>query len=344
MSFAGLRSVVLCLGLLALPAVAADRSAASYVPAAAKKPTLLEILAAVAKPKPKPVHTAAAPVRKHRGRHAAVAARKRKALHAAVVRQPKQVPVAPVVAEEPATTATTIGAAVTPPAPLSEAELAAKGLELFNDASLSGGGKASCATCHFSTGHTNNKTYVGLDVVADGDPNGRNTPTLWGVGERAVFGWAGQAPTLDDSIRGIIVNRMKGPEPSKESLAALVAYVRTLNYPKNWQVKDDGTPSADASAAVKRGYDLYVGDGGCGTCHQLPSFDKRSKDDIGTGGKFKVPTLHAAASTAPYFHDGRTASLRDAVKLMWEFYAKKMESRLPTEAELDDLTAYVGAL
>ncbi|GLH78409.1 cytochrome b6 [Bradyrhizobium sp. SSBR45G] len=233
---------------------------------------------------------------------------------------------------------------MTAPATLSEAELAAKGLELFNDTGLSGGNKASCATCHFSTGHTNNKTYVGLDVVADGDPNGRNTPTLWGVGERSVFGWQGQAATLEDSIRGIIVNRMKGPEPSKETLAALIAYVRTLNYPANWQVNEDGSPRPDASAAVKRGFELYTGDGGCGTCHQLPTFDKKSRDDIGTGGKFKVPTLHAVASTAPYFHDGRTASLREAVKMMWEVYAKKMESRLPTDAELDDLTAYVGAL
>ena len=103
---------------------------------------------------------------------------------------------------------------------------------------------------------------------------------------------------------------MKGPEPSKETLAALVAYVRSLSYPKNWQLNDDGTPSTDASAAVKHGYELYIGDGGCGTCHVQPSFDKTSRDDIGTGGKFKVPSLRAVALTAPYFHDGRTASLR----------------------------------
>ncbi|WP_257166372.1 cytochrome-c peroxidase [Bradyrhizobium sp. SRS-191] len=333
MAFTGLKSVVLCLSLLALPALAADLSTAPYIRAVEKKPSLLQMLAAAWRPKS--VHAAAAPTpaQTARTRHAAAAPRK-----------PKAPPAATAAPETPVAQPVTVGAAATPPAQLSEVELAAKGLLLFNDASLSGGSKASCATCHFSTGHTNNKTYVGLDVVADGDPNGRNTPTLWGVGERSVFGWQGQAATLEDSIRGIIVNRMKGPEPSPETLAALVAYVRTLNYPANWQVKEDGTPRPDASAAVKRGFDLYVGDGGCGTCHQLPSFDKKSKDDIGTGGKFKVPTLHAAASTAPYFHDGRTASLRDAVKLMWEFYAKKMESRLPTEAELDDLTAYVGAL
>jgi len=230
---------------------------------------------------------------------------------------------------------------LTPPDPA----LAVKGLEFFNNKSLSGNGEVSCATCHFSTGHTNNKTYVGLDIVADGDPNGRNTPTLWGAGERSIYGWGGTAPTLDESIRGIIVNRMKGPEPTKDTLAALVAYVRSLSYPKNWQLNDDGTPSPNATTAVKRGFDLYVGDAGCGTCHMLSSFDKTSRDDIGTGGRFKVPSLRAVASTAPYFHDGRTRSLRDAVALMWNVYAKKMDTgRVPTDAELDDLVAYLGAL
>jgi len=103
----------------------------------------------------------------------------------------------------------------------SDAALAAKGLQLFNDPSISSGGAVSRATCHFSTGHTTNKTYVGLDIVADGDPNGRSTPTLWGAGGRSVYGWAGSAPTLEESIRRIIVNRMKGPEPTPETLAAL---------------------------------------------------------------------------------------------------------------------------
>jgi cytochrome c peroxidase len=230
----------------------------------------------------------------------------------------------------------------TPPDPA----LVAKGLQLFNDASLSGGGNFSCASCHFLSGHTNNKTYDGLDVVADGDPNGRSTPTLWGAGERSVYGWAGAAPTLEESIRGIIVNRMKGANPSKETLSALVAYVRSLPYPKNWQLDDDGTPTPAATDAVKRGFALFTSEAGCNTCHVLPkSLDKPSPDDIGTGGRFKVPSLRAVASTAPYFHDGRTASLRDAVKFMWDVSAKKMDAgHVPTDAELDDLVAYVSAL
>ena len=229
--------------------------------------------------------------------------------------------------------------------PALDPAMAAKGLELFNDMALSGEGKFSCASCHFSTGHTNNKTYVGLNVVADGDPKGRSTPTLWGAGERSVYGWSGTTATLEENIRGIIVNRMKGPEPSKETLGALATYVRSLSYPKNWQLGDDGSPSPMATAAVKRGFDLFVGDGGCGTCHVLPKFDKAEREDIGTGGQFKVPSLRAVASTAPYFHDGRTGSLREAVKLMWDVYAKKTGTgREPTDGELDDLVAYLGAL
>jgi cytochrome c peroxidase len=234
--------------------------------------------------------------------------------------------------------------AETQPAPPDPA-LVAKGMQLFSDTSVSGSGSVSCATCHFSIGHTDNKTYVGLDVVDDGDPKGRSTPTLWGAGSRSVYGWAGTAPTLEGSIRGIIVNRMKGTEPSTETLAALSAYVRSLQPPKNWQLQDDGTPLPIATAQLKRGYDLFTGAGGCVACHVLPSLDKADKEDIGTGGPFKVPSLRAVASTAPYFHDGRTSSLRDAVKLMWDVYAKKADSaHQPTDEELDDLVAYVGAL
>src|SRR4051794_7081178 len=48
-----------------------------------------------------------------------------------------------------------------------------QGRALFNDPKLSASGQVSCATCHPMNGHTDNKTYVGLDVVADGDAKGR---------------------------------------------------------------------------------------------------------------------------------------------------------------------------
>ncbi|MGJ5101356.1 hypothetical protein ACQR2D_23095 [Bradyrhizobium sp. HKCCYLRH2057] len=56
--------------------------------------------------------------------------------------------------------------------------------------------------------------------------------------------------------------RMKGAEPSKETLTALVAYVRSLPNPTNWQLNEDGTPSSAATPSVQRGFALFIGDGG----------------------------------------------------------------------------------
>ena len=143
-------------------------------------------------------------------------------------------------------------------------------------------------------GHTDNKTYVGVEVVPDGDPRGRSTPTLWGAGTRQVYSWAGTAPSLEANIRGIIVNRMKGPEPSPETLAALVAYVTSLGYPPNPYLNPDGSPTAAAPAAARRGYEIFV-KAGCKACHLPPTFDKKDLEDVDSGGKFKVPVARASS-------------------------------------------------
>ncbi|MDX2223024.1 MAG: cytochrome c peroxidase [Rhodospirillaceae bacterium] len=222
--------------------------------------------------------------------------------------------------------------------------LVARGKALFEDPSLSGDGKTSCATCHPGS-HTDNKSYVGLNVVPDGDPNGRSTPTMWGAAKRSVYAWAGTAPTMSGNIRGIIVNRMKGAEPAPETLAALVAYIGTLEPPRSGHVDEDGLPTDTAPEAVKRGFELFTGEGQCGTCHVMPTFDKPEVEDVGSGGTFKVPALWAVAQTAPYYHDGRYKTLEETAKYMWEFQTKKAGTpSTPTPAQLSDLVAYLKAL
>jgi len=243
----------------------------------------------------------------------------------------------------PSTEAGRLLAQATGTAPAS-AELIAQGKALFNDTKLSGDGKWACASCHPNNGHTDNKTYVGVNVVKDGDSQGRSTPTMWGVTTRAAFSWAGTAPSLEANIRGIIVNRMKGAEPSKETLAALVAYLGSLTYPPNPNLNPDGTPSASAPAAAKRGYELFKGKAGCGTCHQGVAYDKKDVEDVETGGKFKVPALRVVSQTAPYFHDGRFASLDETVKYMWEYVKKAGTSENLTDADLKDLVEFLKIL
>jgi cytochrome c peroxidase len=229
------------------------------------------------------------------------------------------------------------------PMQAAETPLIARGRALFNDVKLSGDGKWSCASCHPNHGHTNNKTYVGLDVVPDGDPNGRSTPTLWGVGTRHAFSWAGTAPSLQANMRGIIVNRMKGPEPSPDALGTLEAYVRSLGYPPNSNLNADGTPSATAPASAKRGYQVFMR-AGCQACHLPPTFEKKDIEDIFSGGKFKVPSLRVVSQTAPYFHDGRFATLEQTVRYMWEYQQKAGTTEKLTENDLRDLVEFLRIL
>lgn len=224
------------------------------------------------------------------------------------------------------------------------ADLVTRGRALFNDTGLSADGRWSCATCHPSEGHTDNKTYVGVTVVADGDPNGRSTPTLWGAGNRRAYSWAGTAPSLEANIRGIIVNRMKGAEPSPETLAALAAYVRSLPYPPNPSLNPDGTPSDAASPAAKRGYELFTGRAGCKTCHEPPYYEKKDVEDVLSGGKFKVPSLRVASQTGPYFHDGRYRTLDEAVAAMWEYVQKAGTTEKLTPEDLQDLVEFLKIL
>ena len=220
-----------------------------------------------------------------------------------------------------------------------------KGRALFNDASLSASGQVSCATCHPMNGHTN-KTYVGLEVVPDGDPRGRSTPTMWGAGTRqAEWSWAGNIPAIETNIRGIIVNRMKGAEPTTETLEALSAYVKSLpNGPAPF-LNPDGTPRNTAQADVKRGYELFAGKAGCMTCHVPASYDKKGPEDVGSGGAFKVPSLRNVSKTGPYFHDGRFKTLDETVTFMWDFYKKKSDSKdTLSDADKRDLVAFLRAL
>jgi cytochrome c peroxidase len=222
--------------------------------------------------------------------------------------------------------------------------LVARGRALFNDARLSADGKWSCASCHPNEAHTDNKTYVGLNVVADGDPNGRSTPTLWGAGFRQAYSWAGTAPSLEANIRGIIVNRMRGAEPPQETLAALAAYLRSLRYPPNPALKEDGTPSDQAPEPAKRGFQLFMERAGCKTCHQPPHYDKKDPEDVLSGGKFKVPSLRVVSQTAPYFHDGRYKTLDEAVQAMLEYVQKAGTTEKLTDADLRDIVEFLKIL
>lgn len=248
-----------------------------------------------------------------------------------------QAPAQPAPAAPPAASA----APAAPAAPATP-ELIERGKQLFNDKSLSATGQFACATCHPSGGRTDNKTYVGTEVVKDGTPEGRSTPTLLGAKDTAPYSWAG-GKTLHDNIKGIIVNRMKGKEPGEETLQALMAYVSSLAVPPDKNLNADGSPSASAPEAVKRGWVVFQ-KVQCNICHVPPTFAKPDNEDIGSGGSFNVPSLRGLSYTAPYFHDGRYPDLKAAVPAMLDYMKKAGTAVNPTDKDIADLIAYLQTL
>lgn len=60
-------------------------------------------------------------------------------------------------------------------------------------------------------------------------------------------------------------------------------------------------------------------------------------------GKYDTPSLIEAYRTAPYYHDGRAATLKEALTTS-DHDGKHGHTKDLTPQELDDLTAYVLSL
>jgi hypothetical protein len=203
------------------------------------------------------------------------------------------------------------------------------------DPRISSGG-LSCAGCH-PDGRDD-----GLVWFLDRGP--RQTPTL--AGRLAPpFNWTGTSPTLEANITQT-VHRLGGRGLPPAETAALAAYLqRALSLPS--------PPTASASGgapalAVRRGEALFAS-AGCAGCHDPARnfVDGRIHalaPNAGTGDRdtrYDTPSLRAVAATAPYFHDGRYATLldvlRDPTAHMSETHALPPDDQLALLAYLQTL-------
>ena len=170
-----------------------------------------------------------------------------------------------------------------------------------------------------------------------------------------------------------------GEKPTPDHVvAALAEYERTLLCDQTAYDKFAGGDKAAMNEQQQRGLDVFLGKGQCAVCHTPPFFTGAMNVDgglyfnvgIGTDkpeaevdvgrmkvtnnpgdwAAFKPPSLRNASKSAPYFHDGSVADLREAVALMANGGLKNknltpiLSDRKLTDAELDDLVAFLGAL
>lgn len=147
---------------------------------------------------------------------------------------------------------------------------------------------------------------------------------------------------------------------TKENITdAIAEYEKTLitpNAPFDKYLRGD--KKALSKDAIQ-GYELFKNKG-CISCHQGVNIGGNMYNKFGifhdVNGKdlgrydvthrerdkytFKVPSLRNVALTAPYFHDGRTQSLRAAVVLMSEYQL----GRHITPKEIDKIVVFLNSL
>lgn len=150
----------------------------------------------------------------------------------------------------------------------------------------------------------------------------------------------------------------KDPLTFKNVGVAIGAYERTLVTPSRWDKFLAGDQTA-LTEAEKQGFKDFVSTG-CSSCHggQLlgghmfmkagvvnPWPNQTDQGKFGVTGQegdrmvFKVPSLRNSALTAPYFHDGSTKTLPEAVKMM----AHHQLGRELTDQQAESISTWLGS-
>lgn len=160
-------------------------------------------------------------------------------------------------------------------------------------------------------------------------------------------------PLFDEAFTGA------GDKLTYDNLArAIAAFERTLVTRDRFDDLLKGNDQALTALELK-GADLFLKTG-CTTCHTGPLIggnqymkvglvNPYATSDLGRFDvtkdnddkfKFKVPTLRNITLTAPYFHDGKIATLPEAVKKMaWHQLGKELK-----EDETAAIVAFLGSL
>jgi cytochrome c peroxidase len=246
----------------------------------------------------------------------------------------------------------------------------ALGAALFSDPRLSPDGRFSCASCHRPDAAFA-EPGVARQRGRDGRPLATNAPSLVGLPRHGPFRHDGGAATLAAQVMVplLATNEMANPSLSavagrlagdpqivaafdeafgggptgERVVAALGAYLRSLQPPRSAYDRFRAGDETALSPAARRGLALFRGTAGCAACHLLDgAFRDGRFHDTGiaarragrpfadgvrpTEGRIAVtgspadryrvrtPGLRGVALTPPFMHDGSMRSLEAVVR------------------------------
>lgn len=208
---------------------------------------------------------------------------------------------------------------------------------VFNDATKCFQQWQSCASCHSSDGRVD---ALNWDLLNDGMGNPKNVKSLLYAHKTPPVMSLGVRDKAETAVRAGVKYIEFTVRPNEE-LEALDAYLKNLKpVPSPFLV--NGALSENA----KRGKHLFESKG-CNHCHAAPLFTDLKSYDFSTGKgidenkKFDTPTLIEVWRTAPYWHDGRAATISEAIKL---HYKNSGYDFTLSPQELEDLSEYVKSL
>jgi cytochrome c peroxidase len=261
--------------------------------------------------------------------------------------------------------------------PTATPQLITLGARLFADPALSGNGARSCASCHKPDHDFTDGLTRAASIGARGTRVARHTPTILSAGLQPAQFADERSASLEDQALAVLSNPAEMGSSDVHAAAqlrakpeyatrfadafgerepvitplrvrqALAAYVRSLaTMDSRFDRAARGDTSA-MSAQERRGFTLFMGKAGCGTCHFAPLFSgvtpplymssdvevigtpssprqARALDpDSGRAGidhlpthlrAFKTPSLRNVAGSAPYMHNGAFRTLDEVIR------------------------------
>ena len=191
--------------------------------------------------------------------------------------------------------------------------LAEQGEHTFYDASVSLDGWFSCHSCH-TDGHTNGQR---ADTFGDEDRGApKKVVSLRGVSDSGPWAWTGSKSSLDEQIKTSLIVSMQTQIPTEElPIERLSAYLKTLTPAPSLRLAKNKMPNGDVLAAARIGFEAA----GCQNCHAGTGLTSNDTYDVGIHDEqgetlFNPPSLRGVSQRAPYFHDGRAATLAEVLK------------------------------
>ena len=180
----------------------------------------------------------------------------------------------------------------------------------------------SCASCH-PEGADDGRVWSFAPIGP------RHTPALnVGLAGTEPLHWQGDLPDFASLVDEVMVRRMGLRGQSPERADALQRYVYAFAT---------GPARRHAPPTVARGAEAYASLG-CGSCHGRGA---QTPADFGFGVMLQSPPLAGVGLHPPYMHDGRAATLREAVI---DMIGRTAPGVVVEDGVVEDLVAYLETL